>query len=521
VAVKRLALSGRAGPAAAGAVLLFLAAAVLAVRTSPLVSVPKWDECLYLYDSVRVLEGQVPYRDFFNFTPPATFWLQALALRVGGPDAPLAAGRRLAALWALLVTLLLGNVLHKSGRPPREAALLALLFPLVFFPFWPVASHHHFALLFFLGALRLPRREKGLSPAGWTALGALAALLFLTLQTAFLSACALWGTFWALGEERRGRALARAAAGAAAALVPVSAVFAAKGALGGFLREVWFWPLLHYRREGGINAVPLLGDLPERIRSLWTVPLREGGPPFPAAVAGTVVYGGILVLLAAVAVLFLTEVCRVLKKRRFEDPWRAAVVASTAVETTLFLLGKPDWLHALHALARLGPLWLTAWKGGPEGGRRALNGTAALLAAAGFVFFGTAGLRKWEPWELRDPDRVLREAPVNRWLNAQPWLGKEDRIAAFPEGGQVYLYVRPAATGYTLLYPPSDRYHGEADYRRAAEEIEESRARCILLTVDREEEFVESAGALSRLLRERYHGLGRVGDAAVYLRRER
>jgi hypothetical protein len=238
-------------------------------------------------------------------------------------------------------------------------------------------------------------------------------------------------------------------------------------------------------------------------------------------VAGTVVYGGILVLLAAVAVLFLTEVFRVLQRRRFEDSWRAAVVAATAVEAALFLLGKPDWLHALHALARLGPLWLTARKGGPEGGRRALNGTAALLAAAGFVFFSTAGLRKWEPWELRDPDRALREALVNRWLNAQPWLGKEDRIAAFPEGGQVYLYVRPAATGYTLLYPPSDRYHGEADYRRAAEEIEESRARCILLTVDREEEYVESAGALSRLLQERYHRLGRVGDAAVYLRRER
>ncbi len=513
---------GRRGLAAAGTALLFAAAAaVLAVRTSPLVSVPKWDECLYLYDGVRVLEGQVPYRDFFNFTPPATFWLQGLALRLFGAEAPLAAGRRLAALWALLVALLLRDVLRKTGWPPLAASLLGLLFPLVLFPFWPVASHHHFALLFFLGSLRLPRREEGLSPAAWVGLGALLGLLFLTLQTAFLSAAALWGSFWALGERRRGMASVRAAAGAAVVLLPASAALLWEGALGGFLREVWLWPLFHYRQEGGINAVPLLGDLPDRIRSLWIMPAGEGGPPFPAAAAGTVVYVGILALLAAVAGLFLAEVFRALKRRRFQDPWRAAVTAATAVEAALFLLGKPDWLHALHALARVGPLWLTAWKGEPEGVRRAVVLTGGILAAAGVVFFGSAGLRRWESWELRDPDRVLREAPVNRWLNAQPWLRGEDRVAAFPEGGEVYLYVRPAATGYTLLYPPSDRYHTEADYRRAAEEIEKNRARCILLTVDREEEYVRWAGALGHLLREKYLRLGRVGDAAVYLRRDR
>lgn len=520
--MRRPSRQGRDLPALAAAVLLFLAAAaVLVVRFSPLVSVPKWDECLYLYDSLRVLQGQAPYRDFFNFTPPGTFWLQGLALRIVGPGAPLAAGRLLAALSALLAALLLRSVLRKSGWPPLEAAPLAVLFPLVFFPFWPIASHHHFALLVFLAALRLPRREGGLSPWGWAGVGALAALLFLTLQTAFLAACALWGTFWALGERRRGRALLGAALGAAVVLLPAGGVLLGQGALGGFLREVWLWPLFHYRREGGINAVPLLGDLPDRVRSLWTVPAGEGGPPFPAALAGTMVYGGIVALLAAVAVLFLGEVFRALKSRRLENPWRAAVAAATAVEAALFLLGKPDFLHALHALARVGPLWLTArtWK--RTRSHRLLAAWGALLAAAGLVFFGGAGLRRWEGWELKDPDRVLREAPVNRWLRDQPWLGKEDRIAAFPEGGQVYLYVRPAATGYTLLYPPSDRYHTEGDYRRAAEEIEKARARCILLTVDREEEYVQSAGALGRLLREEYLPIGRVGDAAVYLRRDR
>ena len=35
-----------------------------------------------------------------------------------------------------------------------------------------------------------------------------------------------------------------------------------------------------------------------------------------------------------------------------------------------------------------------------------------------------------------------------------PWLGPDDTIAAFPEGGEVYLYVRRANVGDTLLYPP-------------------------------------------------------------------
>lgn len=519
--MSRFSDSSRPRLAAAGTALLFLAAAaLLALRTRPTVSVPKWDECLYLYDSLRTLEGQVPYRDFFNFTPPATFWLQGLALRLSGPGAPLAAERQLAALWALLVALLLRGVLRRAGWPPFPAALLGLLFPLVFFPFWPVASHHHFALLFFLTALGLSRPREGLSSKGWAGAGAILALLFLTLQTAFLSACALWGTFWALGEKRRGRALGSAVAGAAAVLVPAFAWLVGEGALGAFLGKVWLWPLLHYRREGGINAVPLLGDLPDRIRSLWTVPVLEGGPPLPAAAAGTVVYVGLLCLLAAVALFFLAELFRTLRGGRFQDPWRGAVTAATAVEAALFLLGKPDWLHALHALARMGPLWLTAGDGGGEGPRR-VGWAAAVLAAAGFLFFGTAGLRRGALWELRDPDRVLREAPVNRWLNAQPWLRQEDRIAVFPEGGQVYLYVRPAATGYTLLYPPSDRYHTEADYLRAAKEIEENRARCVLITVDREREYVHSAGALGRLLREGYLRLGQVGDAAVYVRRPR
>jgi hypothetical protein len=43
-----------------------------------------FDEGIYVDGARRILEGQVPYRDFFIVMGPGTFWLQALALRVFG-----------------------------------------------------------------------------------------------------------------------------------------------------------------------------------------------------------------------------------------------------------------------------------------------------------------------------------------------------------------------------------------------------------------------------------------------------
>jgi hypothetical protein len=49
------------------------------------------DEGIYLDGGLRVLHGQVPYKDFFSFTGPGTFAMEAASMRVFG--ATLAAGR--------------------------------------------------------------------------------------------------------------------------------------------------------------------------------------------------------------------------------------------------------------------------------------------------------------------------------------------------------------------------------------------------------------------------------------------
>ena len=70
-----------------------LPAVGVALFLLPLVSssivYPKWDEFIVSFDAQRILNGQIPYRDFFNFIPPGIFYFLAGAgvdLRQGDSD---------------------------------------------------------------------------------------------------------------------------------------------------------------------------------------------------------------------------------------------------------------------------------------------------------------------------------------------------------------------------------------------------------------------------------------------------
>jgi 4-amino-4-deoxy-L-arabinose transferase-like glycosyltransferase len=49
---------------------------------------PSLDEGIYLEGGERILEGQVPYRDFFAFTGPLTYWIQAGLQKTFGREMP-------------------------------------------------------------------------------------------------------------------------------------------------------------------------------------------------------------------------------------------------------------------------------------------------------------------------------------------------------------------------------------------------------------------------------------------------
>ena len=65
---------------------VFLASGILVFLLTADIFQPVFDEGIYLEGGHRVLTGQAPYRDFFAYTGPLIYWVQALLERVFGPD---------------------------------------------------------------------------------------------------------------------------------------------------------------------------------------------------------------------------------------------------------------------------------------------------------------------------------------------------------------------------------------------------------------------------------------------------
>ena len=498
---------------------------VVVAKISPVVNTPKWDECIYVYDAQRVLSGQVPYRDFFQFTPPGDLFLLAGWFRLLVGHASLTWGRYLAALTALVSWLWLARSLRRAGWSRQAALAVGSLYPLLLYTFWPIPSHHWFANLCVLGSFEAYDFEHGniKDRIGWLWLGLSWGFAFLFLQTAAADLASLWGVFWLLGP--RGRTKARSvlwgSAGAAVVVAPVLGWLWSRGALEDFFRDVFAWTAGHYRAAAGPNAVPLLQDLPARLAALWEAP--KGTPAWlwvPLSSAGTLVYAGILAAAGGIAFASIRYLARTMRGRRFPSPLASAVLALTVVDGSLFLMGKPDWLHLVYAMGRIGPPWLLLWPpvARPSRAWRVAGGWAVGLLVAGGVSLGAAWMLFRSPalWQFTDVGRPVREAPVNQYLRAQPWLLPSDTIAVFPEGGEVYLYVRPAAVGYTLLYPPDERYYGRKDYEVVARQILDNRPRCIVMTSDTVARYLAPDCPLASVIHEHYRPFATVGDTVIF-----
>jgi len=112
-----------------------LSAAIFALATAAYLSwflayrfVLSNDEGIFLEGALRILRGQVPYRDFFLLMGPGTFWLQALALRTLGVT--LAASR---AVTILDISVLAGSIVWLIAR--RASVLAAVWFGWLFVVF--------------------------------------------------------------------------------------------------------------------------------------------------------------------------------------------------------------------------------------------------------------------------------------------------------------------------------------------------------------------------------------------------
>jgi len=108
------------------------------------------DEQVFWMNALRMLQGELIYRDFFQFTPPGTDLVYLSAFALLGPR-----------IWVPnVVQLLLGTSLvclcfhiASFAMKTAEAALAAALFLVLFFGKWLDATHHWFSLLAVMAAV--------------------------------------------------------------------------------------------------------------------------------------------------------------------------------------------------------------------------------------------------------------------------------------------------------------------------------------------------------------------------------
>lgn len=108
------------------------------------------DEGYILYGAKRVLDGQIMYRDFFQFYPPGNFYLLALIYKLFGYSFTVA--REAAIIIDSIINVLVFYLSYKALKA-WYAIIPPLFFMILGFPNWIQFSHYWTSELFFLLSL--------------------------------------------------------------------------------------------------------------------------------------------------------------------------------------------------------------------------------------------------------------------------------------------------------------------------------------------------------------------------------
>ncbi|MBX2861134.1 MAG: hypothetical protein KTR14_07860 [Vampirovibrio sp.] len=116
-----------------------------------LLRLPVPDESTILYEGWRISTGQVPYRDFFDFIWPGSFFLGAMIIKLLGQ--PSIIGFRLVALFALVGCAAITFDMGRRFLPKRWLAWLAVFLWITYVP--EFFKFHHHIISQFMGMLAI------------------------------------------------------------------------------------------------------------------------------------------------------------------------------------------------------------------------------------------------------------------------------------------------------------------------------------------------------------------------------
>lgn len=336
------------------------------------------DEALFLYEAKRLLDGDVMYRDIFQFVTPGAWYAMTLLYRVFGVD--FATARIAMAVLHGLVAVLTYATGRRMGARPAVAVVAAVAYLGISQPVWPIASPHWFSTLLTMWLCWcLLADDAAERPRQTFLIGLLCGVLIMVQQQkGVITGLGVGGILVVdhLCSRRYGTAsallprLMALAAGVLAVTVPCLLVLMAMGGFAPMFDALVRFPLGSYRRAHGtpFGGRGVLSGSP-----FWWVMWAMAHMPW------------LLVPPAARAVWLLIRGT----DRRTQRRLTVLVLSSvTAVATVLY---DPDYIH----LAFVSPPFLVAAAGSVEwalhafGARERLaNVVATTVAAVLLVMLG-------------------------------------------------------------------------------------------------------------------------------------
>jgi len=462
------------------------------------------DESVYLYGSQRLLEGQVLYRDFFEFITPGALYFFAGVFALTGPSL-LAARVAMAAVNGLAALLLFSLVRRVAGV--AEALVAGLVFAVVCLSVWRQASPHWLTTSLCLATAAALLAERWSLPIRAAVSGMLTGATVCVHQHhgVFLGvwlALALAGFAYLDPRGERWRSWSRQtlwAAGAGGAVVlAVLGYCAWRASLERVVYALYTWVFENYRpeKQGTVGWAGSFWMSAPGLAYTWPWLLRW----LPAALA----------LEAASLAWRLRRVCG-------RDEVVRGCLLLLAVAMSASILYYPDYIHVafigpflLVVAARVfhGLLARTPWA------RVALVGI--LLVA--LVVKGSGNLaRAWAaaPEPVATPIGTLRLGPGERALLeiVRNVVGPA-RPALFSYPGDAWLYlVVPAEnpTPYSLLMP---RYNSAQQYADAIAAIERRHTPYLVLL----SAMLPDDDPILRYARERFEAVATPWPYTIYRR---
>lgn len=421
------------------------------------------DQVYFWMGAQRILDGQVAYRDFFQMTPPGTDLIYLAFFKVLGSN-----------LWVpnivvIALGVLMGCVCFSLSRQffkAPQAALTTGLFLVLIYGKALNATHHWFAVLLVLAAVRINMKQ--ITETRVAISGALLGLAAFFNQVHGGAALLGFAVFLLLRSKRNGLAAIKAVR--EVAVLVFAFVFVLLGLSASYLKTAGFEKLWYCL---AVYVFKYAAHSSRRTLGLPTAPVDTGS---------LLLLLPYLAIYVGLPVIYSISLWRCWCSRKDDSfPWNQATLLSL-VGLSLFLdvAAGINWLR-LFAVSLPG-IVLTVWViGGLEIQRRALFITASIAVAC-------LAVRQIEV--KRALSCARGELPAGRFATNPRAYEKLRWLAAHTQRGELFLQAGwpgvylPLQVRSPLYMPTLARWDGVLgeDIRPAIQQMKTRRVRYVLWT---------------------------------------